>query len=87
MLHSTRKALEENEKAVSEDEKKSYYDAAADLETLLKDENATKNKLKRKLKVLTEKSHKLAEAMYKKRVEKLYWSKQKHDDVIDAEVE
>ncbi len=63
---STRKTLEENENAISEDEKKAIIDAAADLEEVLKDENATKEQIEEKLKVLTEKSHKLAEAMYKK---------------------
>ena len=43
-------------------------DAAADLEETLKDDNATKEQIEEKLKVLTEKSHKLAEAMYKKDV-------------------
>ena len=90
MLHSTRKALEENEKAVSEDEKKAIIDAAADLEALLKDENATKEQIEEKLKVLTEKSHKLAEAMYKKEGGEAHAdpkAKKHDDDVIDAEVE
>src|SRR5574344_1248660 len=92
MLHSTRKALEENEKAVSEEEKKAIIDAAADLEALLKDENATKEQIEEKLKVLTEKSHKLAEAMYKKEGEQGQGGQanqqaKKDDDVIDAEVE
>jgi molecular chaperone DnaK len=92
MLHSTRKTLEENENAVSEDEKKAIIDAAADLETILKDDNATKEQIEEKLKVLTEKSHKLAEAMYKKEGEQgagaaNQKAKKDDDDVIDAEVE
>ncbi|RXJ98252.1 molecular chaperone DnaK [Arcobacter sp. CECT 8986] len=93
LLHSTRKTLEENENAVSEDEKKAIIDAAADLETLLKDENATKEQIEEKVKALTEKSHKLAEAMYKKEQANQggqqadQKAKKDDDDVIDAEVE
>ncbi len=90
MLHSTKKALEENESAVSEEEKKAIIDAAADLEALLKDENATKEDIEAKLKTLTEKSHKLAEAMYKKEggeAQPNQKAKKDDDDVIDAEVE
>jgi hypothetical protein len=49
MLHSTRKTLEENENAISEDEKKAIIDAAADLEELLKDDNATKEQIEENL--------------------------------------
>ncbi|AXX93518.1 molecular chaperone DnaK [Malaciobacter molluscorum LMG 25693] len=93
LLHSTRKTLEENENAVSEEEKKAIIDAAADLETLLKDENATKEQIEEKVKALTEKSHKLAEAMYKKEQANQggqqadQKAKKDDDDVIDAEVE
>ncbi|RXJ66642.1 molecular chaperone DnaK [Halarcobacter ebronensis] len=93
LLHSTRKTLEENEGAVSEDEKKAIIDAAADLEQLLKDENATKEQIDEKVKSLTEKSHKLAEAMYKKEqgaqgeAQPNQKAKKDDDDVIDAEVE
>ncbi|RXJ85572.1 molecular chaperone DnaK [Arcobacter sp. CECT 8985] len=96
LLHSTRKTLEENENAVSEEEKKAIIDAAADLEELLKDENATKEQIEEKVKALTEKSHKLAEAMYAKEqqaqggqagAQQNKKSKKDDDDVIDAEVE
>eukprot|EP00920_Eleutheroschizon_duboscqi_P027696 GHVT01067812.1.p2 GENE.GHVT01067812.1~~GHVT01067812.1.p2 ORF type:complete len:144 (-),score=29.75 GHVT01067812.1:312-743(-) len=66
LLHSTKKTLEENPDAVSEEESKAIIDSAAELEELLKDENATKEQIEEKVKALTEKSHKLAEAMYKK---------------------
>jgi molecular chaperone DnaK len=96
MLHSTKKSLEENKGVVSEDEEKAIIDSAAALEEVLKDENATKEQIDEKLKDLTEKSHKLAEAMYKKeqggcadgscgtQADK---KKKDDDDVIDAEVE
>jgi molecular chaperone DnaK len=92
LLHSTKKALEENENAISEDEKKAIIDAAADLEETLKNDNATKEDIEAKLKTLTEKSHKLAEAMYKKEggeagAQPNQKAKKDDDDVIDAEVE
>lgn len=92
LLHSTKKTLEENENVISEDEKKAIIDAAADLEEVLKNENATKEEIEDKLKVLTEKSHKLAEAMYKKEggdanAQPNKKAKKDDDDVIDAEVE
>jgi molecular chaperone DnaK len=92
LLHSTKKTLEENENAVSEEEKKAIIDAAADLEETLKNDNATKEDIEAKLKTLTEKSHKLAEAMYKKEggdaaSQPNQKAKKDDDDVIDAEVE
>ena len=92
MLHSTRKTLEENESSISEEDKKAIVDAAAELEEVLKDDNSTKEQIEEKLKVLTEKSHKLAEAMYKKDGEAASGADanqkaKKDDDVIDAEVE
>ncbi len=93
MLHSTKKSLEENKGVVSEDEEKAIIDAAAALEEILKDTNATKEQIEEKLKTLTEASHKLAEAMYKKEQggaagEQPNQAKKKDDDdIIDAEVE
>ncbi|WP_320035306.1 molecular chaperone DnaK [Halarcobacter sp.] len=95
LLHSTKKTLEENESAVSEEEKKAIIDAAAELEEILKDENATKEQIEEKVKALTEKSHKLAEAMYAKEQQAggaaqgqpNQKAKKDDDDVIDAEVE
>ncbi len=94
MLHTTRKTLEENEDAVDADEKTKIVDAAAALEEILKDENATKEQIEEKLKTLTEVSHKLAEAMYKKEgaentgaAQANNAKKKDDDDVIDAEVE
>ncbi len=92
MLHSTKKSLEENPGVVSEDEEKAIVDAAAELEELLKDENATKEQIESSVKKLTEVSHKLAEAMYKKEQggdagQADTKKKKDDDDVIDAEVE
>ncbi len=92
LLHSTKKTLEENENVISEDEKKAIIDAAAELEEILKDDNATKEQIEEKVKKLTEASHKLAEAMYKKEggaqdQAQPNQKKKDDDDVIDAEVE
>ncbi len=93
LLHSTKKTLEENGDAVSEEEKTAIVDAAAALEEILKDENANKEAIEEKVKALTEVSHKLAEAIYKKddknkeKDSKAQEQTKKDDDVIDAEVE
>ena len=93
MLHSTKKSLEENKGVVSEEEEKAIIDAAADLEEALKNENITKEEIDEKLKKLTEVSHKLAEAMYKKEQggaaqgQADTSKKKEDDDIIDAEVE
>ncbi|MCP4970082.1 MAG: Hsp70 family protein, partial [Arcobacter sp.] len=96
LLHSTKKTLEENESAVTEEEKTKIVDAAAALEEVLKDENSTKEQIEEKVKALTEVSHKLAEAMYKKEggdqaggagAQPNQKAKKDEEDVIDAEVE
>ena len=96
MLHQTKKSLEENKGVVSEEEEQAIVDAAAELEEILKDENAPKEKIEESLKKLTEVSHKLAEAMYKKEGGDAAAQganpadakkKKEDDDIIDAEVE
>ncbi|MEA3383755.1 MAG: molecular chaperone DnaK [Campylobacterota bacterium] len=96
MLHQTKKSLEENKGVVSEEEEQAIVDAAAALEEILKDEATTKEQIEEKLKTLTEVSHKLAEAMYKKEggdpaaagANPADAKKKKDDDdIIDAEVE
>jgi molecular chaperone DnaK len=95
MLHSTKKSLEENKGVVSEEEEQAIVDAAAELEEILKDESATKEAIEESLKKLTEVSHKLAEAMYKKEGGEAdkganpadAKKKKEDDDIIDAEVE
>ena len=96
MLHSTKKSLEENKGVVSEEEEQSIVDAAAELEEILKDESASKEQIEESLKKLTEVSHKLAEAMYKKEGGDQAQAganpadakkKKDDDDIIDAEVE
>jgi len=95
LLHTTKKTLEENKGVLSADEEKAVVDAAAELEELLKNENATKEQIDEKVKKLTEVSHKLASAMYQKQQAENNAganasnnsSNKKDDDVIDAEVE
>ena len=56
----------------------------------LKDDSATKEQIEEKVKVLTEKSHKLAEAVYAKEQggdKEQAAKKADDDDIIDAEVE
>jgi len=96
MLHQIKKALEDNkdDAVVNEDEEKEIVDAAAALEELLKDENATKEKVEESLKVLGEKSQKLMEAEMKKaqggdapKGQADAKKKKEDDDIIDADVE
>ncbi|MEA3353605.1 MAG: molecular chaperone DnaK [Campylobacterota bacterium] len=94
MLHSTKKSLEENKGVVSQEEEQAIVDAAAALEEALKNEAVTKEEIDEKLKTLTEVSHKLAEAMYKKEQGGAnpqggadQAKKKEDDDIIDAEVE
>ena len=89
LIHQTRKSLGELGENFDATEKENIESAINDLETTLKNDNATKEEIEAKVKTLTEKSHKLAEALYAK--EQGGASAQpndaKDDDVIDAEVE
>jgi molecular chaperone DnaK len=94
LLHSTKKSLEENKGVVSEDEEKAIVDAAAELEDVLKNEDASKEQIDDAVKKLTEVSHKLAEAMYAKEQGGAAGAgaadqkkKKDDDDIIDADVE
>ena len=90
LIYQTEKTLNENGDAVSAEEKGKIETAVADLKELLAKEDATKEQIDEKVKVLTEASHKLAEAMYKKQQEGQGGEQPKQkgdDDVIDAEVE
>ncbi len=89
LIHQTRKTLEDLGENFDAAEKASIEEAIADLETLLKDDNATKEQIDDKVKALTEKSHKLSEAAYAKEQggANPEAAKADDDDVIDAEVE
>ncbi|HFD13907.1 MAG TPA: molecular chaperone DnaK, partial [Epsilonproteobacteria bacterium] len=89
LVHQTKKSLEDLGENFDETEKAAIEAAITDLEETLKDDSATKEQIEEKVKVLTEKSHKLAEAMYAKEQggANPEAKKAEDDDVIDAEVE
>jgi molecular chaperone DnaK len=93
LIHQTKKSLDELGDSFDAGEKANIEAAIADLETVLKDDNATKEQIDEKVKALTEKSHKLAEAVYAKEQGGAQaggvdaGKKADDDDVIDAEVE
>ncbi|RLA70588.1 MAG: molecular chaperone DnaK [Epsilonproteobacteria bacterium] len=91
LVHQTRKSLTDLGENFDATEKEGIEAAITDLEDTLKDDSATKEQIEEKVKVLTEKSHKLAEAMYAKEqggADAAQGAKKADDDdVIDAEVE
>ncbi len=90
LVHQTKKSLADLGDNFDATEKASIETAIADVETLLKDDSATKEQIEDKVKVLTEKSHKLAEAVYAKEKggdKEKAAKKVDDDDIIDAEVE
>lgn len=91
LIHQTRKSLGELGENFDASEKAGIESAIEDLESTLKNDNATKDEIEAKVKVLTEKSHKLAEALYAKEqsggAAPSGEQKPNDEDVIDAEVE
>jgi len=89
LVHQTKKSLSDLGENFDVTEKANIEAAIEDLEAVLKDDNATKEQIEEKVKALTEKSHKLAEAMYAKEQGGANPEAKKadDDDVIDAEVE
>ena len=93
LVHQTKKSLTDLGDSFDAGEKAGIEAAIGELETLLKDDSATKEQIEEKVKVLTEKSHKLAEAVYAKEQGQQAGGaeggakKADDDDVIDAEVE
>ena len=93
LAHQTEKSLGEMGEAISAEEKAKIETELKALKEVLANESATKEQIDAKVKSLSEASHKLAEAMYKKDqgaagaagAEKP--KAKKDDDVIDAEVE
>ena len=90
LVHQTRKSLKDLGENFDATEKAGIETSITDVENILKNDSATKEQIEEKVKVLTEKSHKLAEAVYAKEQD---GSKDKaakkvdDDDIIDAEVE
>jgi len=90
LVHQTKKSLTDLGDNFDATEKAGIETAIADVEAILKDDSATKDQIEEKVKVLTEKSHKLAEAVYAKEQgggKEKAAKKAEDDDIIDAEVE
>ncbi|WP_200762332.1 molecular chaperone DnaK [Nitrosophilus alvini] len=95
LAYQTEKSLKEVGDKLADADKEAVEKALSELRETLKNENATKEQIEEKVKKLTEVSHKLAEAMYKKEQEGKAGGaaqggeakKGGEDDVIDAEVE
>ena len=92
LVHQTKKSLTDLGDNFDTGEKESIEASIEELEALLKDDSATKEQIEEKVKTLTEKSHKLAEAVYAKEQGQQAGGaegakKADDDDVIDAEVE
>ncbi len=97
LVYQTQKSLKEAGDAINAQERAQIESALNDLKETLKDENATKEQIEAKIQALTQVSHKLAEAMYKKEQGEQGGGAQAggeqskksggDDEVIDAEVE
>ncbi|WP_297579052.1 molecular chaperone DnaK [uncultured Helicobacter sp.] len=88
LVYQSQKSLDEMKDKIDASEAEGIQAAITALQEALKNENATKEEIEAKVKALTEASHKLAEAMYKKDENAQGGAQnKKDDDVIDAEVE
>lgn len=88
MVYQTEKTLGDMEDKIDANEAQKIQEAIDSLKETLKNENASKEEIDEKLKVLTEASHKLTEQAYNQNQNAQGAdSNQKKDDVIDAEVE
>ncbi len=92
LAHQTEKSLSEMGDAISAEDKAKIEAELKALKDVLANESATKDQIDAKVKSLSEASHKLAEAMYKKEQGGAAGGAEqpkakKDDDVIDAEVE
>lgn len=92
LAHQTEKSLGEMGDAISSEDKAKIEAELKALKEVLANESATKEQIDAKVKSLSEASHKLAEAMYKKeqggqQAGGEQPKSKKDDDVIDAEVE
>jgi len=92
LAHQTEKSLSEMGDAIGAEDKAKIEAELKALKDVLANESATKDQIDAKVKSLSEASHKLAEAMYKKEQGGAAGGAEqpkakKDDDVIDAEVE
>ncbi len=89
LVHQTKKSLTDLGDNFDATEKAGIEKAIADVEAVLKEDSASKEQIEENVKVLTEKSHKLAEAVYAKEQganKETAAKKAEDDDIIDAEV-
>lgn len=91
LVYQTKKSLDEFKDKIDSSEVSKIESAVAELESVLKNENATKEELESKIKALSEVSQNLAQAAYAKEQGATKGGKgnkkKKDDDIIDAEVE
>ncbi|WP_297809664.1 molecular chaperone DnaK [uncultured Helicobacter sp.] len=88
LVYQSQKSLDEMKDKIDASEAEKIQAAISALQETLKNENVSKEEIDAKVKALTEASHKLAEAMYKKDENAQGGTQnKKDDDVIDAEVE
>ena len=87
LVYQTEKSLGEIKEGLNDDDRNSIVSALESLKETLKNENASKEEIDARVKVLNDVSHKLAQAMYSKGNNKDSTNNKKDDDVIDAEVE
>ncbi len=88
LVYQSQKSLDEMKDKIDASEAEKIQAAISALQETLKNENVAKEEIDAKVKALTEASHKLAEAMYKKDENAQGGAQnKKDDDVIDAEVE
>ncbi|WP_169999709.1 molecular chaperone DnaK [Campylobacter sp. RM9328] len=91
LVHQTQKSMDELGEKVPAEDRANIEAALNELKEVLKDENSSKEQIDANVKNLSQASHKLAEAMYKKdgdaNAEQGGANKKKDDDIIDAEVE
>ena len=92
LVHQTEKSLTDIGDGIEADEKTKIQEAVKELKDLLEKDDATKEEIEEKVKLLTEASHKMAEELYKKEqggdAPAGDQAKKKNDeDVIDAEID
>jgi molecular chaperone DnaK len=66
LIHQTEKSLTDIGDGIEADEKTKIQEAVKELKDLLEKDDATKEEIEEKVKLLTEASHKMAEELYKK---------------------
>lgn len=87
MIHQTKKTIKDLGDKIKSEDKDETERAIVELEDILKNTNSTKENIEDKLKILTERSHKLMESSNSNSQNEGKSNKTDDDDIIDAEVE